>query len=570
MDFVTSQVDRIRQQLAGLTPSQKMLSACLVAIMVMTLAWWGRYAGQAEWEPAIDQVLAPEDLRRADVGLTAAGIEHRVGNDGKVLVPADQKLRAVANLYLGNAGPRKIESGFDEMVKQLTAWDGQDRQSAFFNRAKELTIERVIAAMPPVLAASVTIVPAPERQIGRNVDPTAAVFIQTREPGGKARDVKLATAVANFVSGALVGLTPGRVRVMVNDRAVAVPDAGSADGGGMAGADVMELRAAFEQQAVDKIRNLYSHIEGLNVSVTAEVNNATEQLQTRRFNKDDSFVTEQSIKSKTQEETAPAAAAAEPGFVPNGGASIGGPASAGPGRSSTTGTDDTQMFVAAGGTESKKVIPAGQATVVGATVRVPQSFFVRLARQKQQLADPAKKDKEPDPAAVERVMAAEMAGITAAVRACTQIKDPQGVTVAAYEDLVPLGPDPANQPVVASAVSVVLGGHVKEIALGGLALASLFMMTMFVRKGTPAPVAVAAPAAPGSAAATAAAAPGANRLDLGEALAGEVAGGNLTLDGLELDDDALKAQQMLAQVTDLVGENPETAANLIKRWMNQR
>ena len=45
MDFLKNQLARLQQQFNQLTASQKMLSVSLVAIMVMTLLWWGRYAG---------------------------------------------------------------------------------------------------------------------------------------------------------------------------------------------------------------------------------------------------------------------------------------------------------------------------------------------------------------------------------------------------------------------------------------------------------------------------------------------------------------------------------------------
>ena len=39
--------------------------------------------------------------------------------------------------------------------------------------------------------------------------------------------------------------------------------------------------------------------------------------------------------------------------------------------------------------------------------------------------------------------------------------------------------------------------------------------------------------------------------------------------GMELDEDSVKAQQMLNQVSNLVAENPDAAANLVKRWLNR-
>ena len=55
MDFLKTQLERLQAQFALLTASQKMLSVSLVAIMVMTLAWWSRYAGTAEMQPLLEQ-----------------------------------------------------------------------------------------------------------------------------------------------------------------------------------------------------------------------------------------------------------------------------------------------------------------------------------------------------------------------------------------------------------------------------------------------------------------------------------------------------------------------------------
>ena len=49
----------------------------------------------------------------------------------------------------------------------------------------------------------------------------------------------------------------------------------------------------------------------------------------------------------------------------------------------------------------------------------------------------------------------------------------------------------------------------------------------------------------------------------------EVGEGGQTLDGVELDEESLRNQQVLEQVSTLVKDNPDAAANLIKRWMNR-
>jgi len=95
------------------------------------------------------------------------------------------------------------------------------------------------------------------------------------------------------------------------------------------------------------------------------------------------------------------------------------------------------------------------------------------------------------------------------------------------------------------------------LALGGLALVSLFMVSMMVKKSAPAPIVMPEVES--------------NEPEKfhGEALAGEAASGEALLDGMELDDDAVKTQQMLDQVSTLVNENPDAAASLVKRWLNR-
>ena len=98
----------------------------------------------------------------------------------------------------------------------------------------------------------------------------------------------------------------------------------------------------------------------------------------------------------------------------------------------------------------------------------------------------------------------------------------------------------------------------KEIAIGMLALVSLFMVSMMVKKSAPIPVVAAAVESP-------------QTVTLGGNIdiVGEVSEGGQMLDGMELDEDAVKAQQMVEQVSTMVKENPDAAANMVKRWLNR-
>jgi flagellar biosynthesis/type III secretory pathway M-ring protein FliF/YscJ len=108
-------------------------------------------------------------------------------------------------------------------------------------------------------------------------------------------------------------------------------------------------------------------------------------------------------------------------------------------------------------------------------------------------------------------------------------------------------------------MAAMLDGHAKEFAVGALAVVSLFMVSMIVKKGTPAPI----PAPIVEVKQT-------PRLGADELIAGIVGEeGGTPLDGMELGEDAIKAQHMVEQVSTLVKENPDAAASLVKRWLNR-
>src|SRR4051812_19015216 len=97
MDYVKNQLQRIQQQLAGLNASQKMLTAALVAVMVMTLLYWGRYAGTADMVPLLEQDLSAADLGQIQQRLRAKPVPFTL-NGNRILVPADRQAELYADL----------------------------------------------------------------------------------------------------------------------------------------------------------------------------------------------------------------------------------------------------------------------------------------------------------------------------------------------------------------------------------------------------------------------------------------------------------------------------------------
>jgi flagellar biosynthesis/type III secretory pathway M-ring protein FliF/YscJ len=557
MDFVKAQAQKIREQLAGLTPSQRMLAGSLVVIMVMTLLWWSRYAGSSEMEDVIGQDFTSEDIAQATQHIAGHGIPYRVvGN--RIQVAADRRFEALALITYEHLGPRDTSSGFDDIVSKMDSpWNTDLKQNVMFNRAKEATLAQVMREWPDVRDARVVINNAVRKAFGDpTVQPTATVNLKMRLVGAKPGK-KLITAAADTITGAVSGMVRSKVNVIIDGASYKAEDNGDG-GGGAGGTDAwMEAVKAGEQYFTQKILDHFSRIDGLMVSVTVDPNMNRSQVEKETYDKAGTFSKEVLIDEKTDESTTTAGRpAAEPGIVPNtGGANTAASvAGAGSGEGSTTNStqNQTKLQVFPAFTREWVTSPAGAAAVVGASIGVPRSHFVKIYKA----INPTAKD--PDEATLQPLIDSELRTLKRQVLGCISKTPIDKIEVDPYLDYLP-AVDTAAQPAAATSFPLALAGHAKEIALGALAMVSLFMVSMMVRKATPVTI---IPPQPEKAVATLSA----TRL---EDHVGEASEGGQSMDALEVDDDSIRTQQMVGQVSNLVKENPDAAASLVKRWLNR-
>jgi len=54
-----------------------------------------------------------------------------------------------------------------------------------------------------------------------------------------------------------------------------------------------------------------------------------------------------------------------------------------------------------------------------------------------------------------------------------------------------------------------------------------------------------------------------------EEVVAEATEGLQEMDGIEVDTDSVRNQQIISQVSSMVKENPDAAANLVKRWLSR-
>jgi flagellar biosynthesis/type III secretory pathway M-ring protein FliF/YscJ len=229
---------------------------------------------------------------------------------------------------------------------------------------------------------------------------------------------------------------------------------------------------------------------------------------------------------------------------------LGGAVSAGAGVGGTHEKNRTEMKVDFGGKEIRVITPPGDVKITSASMLVPRSHFVQVLKKM------GGSEKEPDQATLDKFIAGEVVKLKAGVKTALALASDDAVYVDSFTDLLPLAmgiPQAAG-----TSMTLLATDHMKEITLGVLALASLLMVSMMVKKSVPRVTAAAASPLKAS-----------PQLDANEEMVGEVSENNPVLEGMELDEESVRSQQVISQVSNLVGENPEAAATMVKRWMNR-
>ncbi len=546
MDLLKKQLDRIQQQLAGLSASQKMLTFSLLAIMVMTFLWWGKYAGTSEMEPVINQSLTADDMTNVKRVLRAESIPFEVSGD-RILVNTERKEEAIAALALEQALPRDSSGSLEDVFNNMSPFDPPQMTGLKLNAHLEQNLARIISKMKGVAEATVHIDPTHERAFEGDVEPKASVAVRMR-PGASA-DKKLAEAIAEWVSGSNANMRRSRVSVIIDDKVWPIRDRDPNQPDG----EIDQQQASAEKRAEDNIKRAIGFYGDVIAVVHAKVDTIASQISETTH--PHIVVKATREQSDTNNTSTPQPGQAEPGVGANSGLAVGpAPAPAISTIEQEKNTTESQIIADERVEHSTK--PPGEAKVTSATVSVPRSYFINMLKQLNGSAS------EPTAADVENAFAQQRTKILAQVMNAVDLTDQAKISVDMYFDaplMMATGSSASSGGSGSSPVTLTLSGHLKEIAIGILALISLFMVSAMVKKSAPAPVVTAA-----AVEATEPPILGGN-IDI----AGEVSEGGQTLDGMELDEDAIRAQQMVEQVSTMVKENPDGAAQMVKRWLNR-
>jgi len=554
----------IRKHLGGLSSTQKVLIGAIAVVAAMAMFLVAQYAGK----PALVELLPgvpPADQQRAATILRASNFQVRE-QDGRLMVEPGAQGRALAMLQEENSLPDDTTVLFRNIIDKQSWQNSRTQNDQIFQIALQNELSRVIGNFRGIKSATV-LIDAPQAQgLGSAVrKPTASVTIFTEN--GRAIEQPTVDAVASLVSGAKAGLAVESVRVIDGStgrqRTPTAEDDTTPN-------QYREAVAAEEDRKRKQLLELVSHIPGVVVAVTAEVDLTRRDWQSTTYNspEEGGTVSLPARETKTtNSEGGGGAGNGEPGLRSNQSQDISRGSGGGGPRSEKK---DSQMEMDNRiGSKVERVLDArGNPTRYAASINVPEGYVEGLVRRSKEAGATGGAG-----AGESAVSAQEIRDrfdeISATIRASLlpHLKTSQSEGVVSVS-LVPIEVPPAGVGSESKAGLFGSGGGgvlalgegssvIEKGVLGLLALVAVGMMVMMVKRGGKTPE-LPSPAELMGVPPT---------LETGSSVVGEADETETAMAGIEIEEDSVRVQKMLEQLSEMVTNDPSGTTRMLNRWL---
>lgn len=557
MDRIRQLIAYINQQLGGLSASQRLAIGLCAALIAVSLLWLMQWSTTPELVPLLKKDFTYAELDGAEEALRSNGLTFETRGT-RIYVRSEDRHNALRLMYSAGALPEGSLFDMDAVVADQNPFMAPEAREFAQNYARGNELAKIIASSPFVTTCSVMINPKTKRRLGGHTDvPTASVTVTLAR--GVEMSADMVESFAKLVAGAVAGLKPQNVSIV---------DASTLRSYSVPGADdsvtfsYMRIIKQRENYLRDKILGKLADIPGVQVAVTVELD--TSKRVTQKIQRDAPQT--KSEKSKSSENSS-SRQPAGPGTVANLGQAI---TANGAGSTDTNEESLVENYEPqVSQTETIEQMPFARKRV-GAAIGIPRSFIAGIFKARfPDRKPPADDDKD-----FMAIRDKQVARVKTSVERIVMADHPDDVQVDVYPDMdwtasggawnrTPAGVVLAGGGEELDAVGL-LKTYGPEAGLVILALMSLLMMTRIAKSAAPPP-----PPMPKPAHASTEYTPSEEPLlTVGPYTVGQVeaAGSNLT--GQEVDGEALRFQELGEEVSSLIKEDPEGAAQLIRRWMD--
>jgi flagellar biosynthesis/type III secretory pathway M-ring protein FliF/YscJ len=557
MERIRQLLSYINARMSVLNVSQRIAIGLCAALIAGSVLWLLQWSTTPELVPLVNHDFTFTELDAAEAALKSNGIRHEAYGT-RLFVRAADRHNALRLIHAAGALPEGSLFDMEAVVTSQNPFQAPEAREFAQNYAIGNELAKIIATSPSVRQASVIVNPKTTRRLGGRAEvPTASVTV-TLAPG-KEMTAEVVEGFAKLVSGAISGLKPHNVSVTDAKtlRSFNVPHPDDA-----VSFDYLRLVKQHEAHLRSKIQTKLADIPGVQVAVSVELDTSKRITQNIKHDQP-----QPKTETSQSSETSDAAAPAEGGVQANLGQAL---TAAGPGSGTTTEETSVENFEPkVSRTETVEQMPFAIKSVAAA-VGIPRSFVAAVCAAR--FPDKSEcKDDDPDFVSIRDE---QVSRVKASVERIAMARDPADVQVDVYPDMDWTASEPAwnGAADTAGALAGAQGldplGFVQtyaaQLGLVFLALTSLFMMMRIIRKSPPIPGQGRGRAAEGVD--EPAVEP---LLTVGRRSIGQAEVSDTFLTGHEVDDDTLRYQELGREVSQLVADDPESAAHLLRRWIGE-
>lgn len=521
----------------SLSPTYKIVVAGIAALLLIGL--FALAFGLRDTSPIKVPLLGglsftPTERNAAIQALQAANLNDYEFNGSTILVAKGRENAYLGALAQKNALPGNFDRAFQDYAEnQRTWWMSNEEAARFFRVARERRLGQIIETFPGVEQAAVNVTAAP--QLGMRPRGPVKASVKLTTSGNQRLNPQIVTQIKNLVANSIEGLSAGDVYV-AGDMFPGM--SGGAGGGGGFGEEcvdttlaklkneMLQNKQAYAECIEKDIRKLFSHLPGVEVVVNVEVEpekNITEHSVT--FVK--GAVAEQDTQTSTSEMNAGGPGGAEPGVRTNVDLPGVAPGSANQGAAvaghrSTDNDENSITKFNNNRTETTKEIQDFIPKTVGVSVKVPRSFLAPGTPGPDGAAAPAELNSQE---MIEAIANLKLPGLS-----------PEGIKIIPYTAPKIEEPKP---PEVTIMDYVSDYGNTALLALVGI---FALILALIIARRTPVP----------------------DLPELPPETAEELE--EIVLPPIS-DESVRRFESMKMSVTQLIAQEPEIAAGLIRRWV---
>ncbi len=549
MAILQSQLESLKRQLSGLETSQRVALGLCVVIIALAFVMLSQWAQHREMVPLYADIMNEEELSDTIRQLQLLGEDYEDRKGTLYVRPGDWR-RLIMLLNERSTGPKTLKVTFENLVKEQDIFASAQKTEWQQNIALMNELAMTIEAWPRVTEAHVMVASeSRSRRLNRTNEPKATVSVKL--VGGQRMDKAVVESMARLVAGAVPGLEPQSVSVtdMIAGRSYTVEDPDD-----QFGSQLYELQQHKEAQLLEKIRDLLNYIPGVNAQVTVKIDD-------QAISQSDITMEEPPIKRELIDDTVTSniSTAQEPGVSANTSVNL---RAGGQGQTSTKEKKETEFMESRGQKRTVTEKRPGAILQAAASIGVPRSYFVGALK-----AISGTPDEEPAPQQLDGFIEEQKQEIQRQVApildAVAERESTVVVTVFSDNAVAYIAPPPVSEAQEALTMQRFITANGRQLGLAALALLAMGMMMMMVRK-----------------AGAAAALPQGGEPDgpltgpLGELTVdagpiGKAGAPDAFLIAQETDESSIRARQIAQQVSDLINDDPEGAAQLVRRWIDR-